>query len=243
MNKDQYENLPKFSLGDLTLDIADLDDQSDRTLFYGWSNGTSGNASTSVHVYIEDHKLHSLHYGFLENVVDYRVSNELSVETMIPKKRLYPRACDEEACTLLINKGAHLPFTNFEYSDDDQQFYGKRLQDLKQPPEHMVVLFEVKDKLTSSLRNAMIIVDGHELKKDDEDFFNRISSHLYSIYNAANKNLQFDPKSIEVFYELTHELYYCALNNETDGPEIAKNIDIYCAAALTAGIALKKYAI
>ena len=100
----------------ITIDY--LDDQSERTLLYGYDCDRN-----TWHTYIKDGEIKTVIYGFNEQPYERFVEYN---HHYVPNKRLYPSACDYEFCKLLKLKGVSLPFTTFE-ERTHKQYYGEVL--------------------------------------------------------------------------------------------------------------------
>lgn len=100
--------------------IDDLDNQSERTLLYGYDCDRN-----TWHTYIQNGEIKTVIYGYDSEYKDF-IENRLVIsnEDYIPNKRLYPSACDYEFCKLLKIKGSYLPFTGWE-EREQKQYYGK----------------------------------------------------------------------------------------------------------------------
>ena len=96
--------------------IEHMDNQSERTLLYGYDCNRN-----TWHTYIKDGEIKTIKYNYEELPTELLVNSNAHY---IPNKRLYPSACDYEFCKLLKLKGVYLPFTGFE-EREVKQYYGK----------------------------------------------------------------------------------------------------------------------
>lgn len=121
MNKDEYKLVEKMKpQKEHVLSPDDLKNKSDRTLLYGYTCDRD-----TWHVYIKDEVIHTIWYNAREDdVVICELPDYISNKQYIPNKRLYPETCDFEFCSLLIDKGVHLPFTTWNDNREEKQFYG-----------------------------------------------------------------------------------------------------------------------
>lgn len=119
MDKQAMERLRDVQVISRKLTIDDLQDQSPRTLLYGYTCDRE-----TWHVYILDGEIRTILYGGYSDKGVYDINPE-NDEDYVPDKRLYPECCDEEFCTLLLERGIHLPFTTFNENREEKQYYGK----------------------------------------------------------------------------------------------------------------------
>lgn len=74
--------------------------------------------------------MHQVEYSHNGLLLSHQ-SGYVADQDVIPDKRLYPAACDEEACRLLLRAGASLPFTTFDDRDTKEgPFVGSLVTDL-----------------------------------------------------------------------------------------------------------------
>lgn len=108
MNKQEFEALSAIDRAPaVTLPHA-LTNKSPRTLLYGYTSDRS-----TWHVYLDEAGvMHKVVYDH-NKLMRFHISGEIPDIELAPDKRLYPEACDTEACKLLIKAGCSLPFTTF----------------------------------------------------------------------------------------------------------------------------------
>jgi len=118
MTKNEYEDLRKLDWNPPPpLSGKDLNDQTDRTLLYGYTCDRE-----SWHVYLRDGEIVVLIYM---NESDPEILTVLSNHDYIPNKRLYPECCDYEFCNLLSkDRDVVLPFTVWMDLREEKQYYG-----------------------------------------------------------------------------------------------------------------------
>lgn len=119
MDKQEFERLREVDVVERKLTIDDLADQSPRTLLYGYTCDRA-----TWHVYIAEGEIRTVLYGGYNDTGVHDMTPD-SDDGYVPDKRLYPECCDEEFCTLLIERGVHLPFTTFDEDREVKQYYGK----------------------------------------------------------------------------------------------------------------------
>ncbi|HDR9109724.1 hypothetical protein [Paraburkholderia sp. A3RO-2L] len=126
MNKQQFEQLYKERAKPHYVDIAELENQTPRTLIWGYTCERN-----SFHVYIEDGQVHRVIYDCEKNILAQNdESNGLLLSDCVPDKRVYPEACDYEFCRLLKVSGIDVPFTTWSDSREPAQYHGKRIPEL-----------------------------------------------------------------------------------------------------------------
>lgn len=109
MNQTQFLSLPKFSSRQ-TIRVEELEDQSDRTLVYGYDS-----ARSNFHVFLKAGKFYRMVYSNrIEQDKMILGVDEVSPEDCLPDKRVYPESCDFEFCTILISRGHRPPFTQWD---------------------------------------------------------------------------------------------------------------------------------
>ena len=84
--------------------LADLTDQSERTLIYGYTTDRE-----THHVYIKDGAIRVVRYFFEKPPVLVPVTCN---QDYAPGKRVYPTRSDFEFCSLLARKDVDLSYTN-----------------------------------------------------------------------------------------------------------------------------------
>jgi hypothetical protein len=127
MNKKEFESLKETWQTKPILGIDDLEDQSERTLLWGYTCERD-----SWHVYLKDGEIHAVMYDYPDILKyhDFRCASD-NPKDWIPNKRLYPEACDYEFCKLLKEYGCYLPFTTWNDDREPKQYHGKILSELK----------------------------------------------------------------------------------------------------------------
>lgn len=125
MNKDEYRVLTE-DRKPLGVSVDELKDKTPRTLIYGYTAERH-----TFHTYLEGDEIHVVVYGFENDLIYYRTSaSGLTHEDCVPRKRIYPEACDYEFCEILKSRGVYLPFTTWTEGRIPEQFYGACLEDL-----------------------------------------------------------------------------------------------------------------
>ncbi|CAH1689746.1 conserved hypothetical protein [Hyphomicrobiales bacterium] len=152
MNEEAFHRIRNLSPSDVAPRIA-VDDGPDRTLLYGWSAAVGEGSNRTWHVYREDGQLHLFVYSGPKPTGEVRVldeseatrnalilsdepmlisGTELGAALLVPPKRAYPAACDEDFCARLLALGVHISFTTFE-ARPEKPFHGLRASDLPAP--------------------------------------------------------------------------------------------------------------
>lgn len=109
MNQDEYEKIGQLQLARPVLKGADLANQQDRTLMYGYNV-----ARQTFHVYLRGGVIHQVTYRN-DVLLEHKTENEItSNDFYVPEKRAYPGWCDFEFCSTLILRGAEISFTTFD---------------------------------------------------------------------------------------------------------------------------------
>lgn len=120
MNKEQYNKIRQYNKSPLRISVDNLTNKQDRTLIWGYTP-----EGDSFHVYLKDKKIHLYVYTYVEKkILKFNSDRELAVDILIPRGRVYPEASDYEFCKKLLDMGAHIPFTIFDGSREEKQFYG-----------------------------------------------------------------------------------------------------------------------
>jgi hypothetical protein len=239
MDLEQFKNLPVFNESEQVLDVTDMEDQSDRTLFYGYFN--DGDSNVTHHVYLQGCFINILQYGYLQNVVSHRKTRAARAEELVFARRLYPEACDEEASILLMNLGVSIPFTSFTENRGPHTFYGLTLEELEQPKPHVVVLWTLKERLIKYVREVVEKDTYHEdVSQADKDFMALAYKALLSVYQRATGTES--EKEIEeiqsVFTELSKDLNSLHYNNQQRLETITADLNAFRDAAAVVGISL-----
>lgn len=83
-------------------------DNTVKTLLYGYTTERD-----THHVYQKNGVLHFVVYNGKHKLVDHRYGRELSIDGIVPNKRLYPESCDFDFCLRLKRLGVDLPFSTY----------------------------------------------------------------------------------------------------------------------------------
>lgn len=131
MNAEQFANLREAQVKVEVVSVTELEHQGrDRTLLYGYT----GDRDT-FHVYLKDRKIcvtaYKNHYGREPDEVRLTASDDHLKFYNIPSGHVYPSACDEQFCRLLLSKGYSLSFRSFE-EREEKPFHGKLIEDLSE---------------------------------------------------------------------------------------------------------------
>lgn len=120
MNSEEFDEINKINGMPMWLSVDDLTDKSDRTLLYGYTSNRD-----TWHVYTLGGEIHLHVYGHKDETIFHVNHGSVvrAVVDIIPDKRLYPAACDAQACLLLVGRGAYFPFTEFD-DRAERRFYG-----------------------------------------------------------------------------------------------------------------------
>lgn len=116
LTREEFELVRNIEPISYKLTIEDLEDKSDRTLLYGYTSDRY-----TWHVYVLNHEIITLMYGFGE-IREIHVDEDTEY---VPNKRLYAECCDFEFCSLLAERGVHLPFTTFNGDWEYEKYYGE----------------------------------------------------------------------------------------------------------------------
>lgn len=118
MNKSQYESIDSVrKVSEEPFYIRSWEfttDNKPRTLLYGYNTDRE-----DWHVYLYKRHVHRV----VGNSTPCRLF--MSLNELVPCKRLYPDACDYDFCVFLKRKGIALPFTAFSSARTPHQFYGR----------------------------------------------------------------------------------------------------------------------
>lgn len=131
MNAEQFAKIREVRAQVELVSVTELEHQSkDRTLLFG----CTGEGDT-FHVYLKDRKIcvtaYKNHYGREPDEVRLTASDDHVKLHNIPGGHVYPSACDEQFCRLLITKGYGLNFRSFE-EREEKEFHGKLIEELEQ---------------------------------------------------------------------------------------------------------------
>ena len=123
MNIDQFQTIQNLSLNP-TINVKALSDKKERTLLYGYMLSRD-----TFHVYIRNGILHKVIYdGESHEAKLYESGEAISLDGIVPSKRLYPECCDFEFCELLVKAGVDLRFTVWTERLESKTFYGRVVQ-------------------------------------------------------------------------------------------------------------------
>lgn len=128
LDEQMARGLPLFFRSAETLRVDELDNPDHgRTLLYGYTLERD-----SFHVYLKDKLIHVVIYDF-DNRIIYSVAGfEIPVGGMVPTKRAYPAACDEQFCRLMIEKKQPISYTIYE-DRQECDYHGELAEDLESP--------------------------------------------------------------------------------------------------------------
>jgi len=125
MEQREFESLPLVDLGhfkgnplakegvEVFLDVKELKDKTDRTLFH--SIGDKNGDLVSHHSYIKDGMLHSTVQNLDADTSDYHKAQQLPAAKLIPDSWLSASVCDHDATQILLRKGAEIRFQSHYY--------------------------------------------------------------------------------------------------------------------------------
>lgn len=123
MNQEEFESLIEKSVLPNSISVNDLENQSDRTLIYGYTLDRY-----TFHVYLLNKLFYLYIYDFERKTVrTLPGEGNIDIDRCTPSKRAYPEACDAEFCRLVIKNGGHIPFTVFNPDREPKQFHGELL--------------------------------------------------------------------------------------------------------------------
>lgn len=130
MKIEEFERLELLNKEKPIIDGDALLCKRDRTLLFGYTCDRR-----TYHVYIKDIKIHVITYrvNYIDSIdfpkaVDIKEIEITDNQDYIPDKRLYPEACDYEFCRKLQSIGFILPFTAWNDTRQDSQYYGAILE-------------------------------------------------------------------------------------------------------------------
>lgn len=134
MNYDQFLEVEEICTPGQDVRVSDLSDNSNRTLFWGYTAERE-----SFHVYLYNGYMELIIYNHAYEVTTYMGRREgIAADELVPNKRLYPEACDYEFARLVIArktiKGIGLPFTTYNHNRLPQPYYGAIAEHLKDAP-------------------------------------------------------------------------------------------------------------
>ena len=122
MDKQDFLRLPIVNIGSIPMDIADFENQEDRTLFL--ANIMTETEMLQHHTYMKDRYFHVLITDAMTHEVKaYTKARELSAERLVPAQTLNPVVTDFEAAELLMHQGYPLEFIQ-DY-DNIHDFYSR----------------------------------------------------------------------------------------------------------------------
>lgn len=129
MDQNQFKSLPELKVGDILMDISDLDDQSDRTLFYG--SYFLRDRRVTHHSYVKDCCLHVVIYASGNELLATVSARELSALVLVPKAKMMPACCDFQASEFFLISGADVQFLDDYSSISRHEYVGALLGDLE----------------------------------------------------------------------------------------------------------------
>lgn len=108
MNRQEFQALSTLHATPTSTLPGALTNKAARTLLYGYTCDRS-----TWHVYLDEYGvMHKVVYDS-NKLLKLHCAGEIQDAELMPDKRLYPEACDAEACALLIRAGRSLPFTTY----------------------------------------------------------------------------------------------------------------------------------
>lgn len=125
MNFDQFEKIKNISLK-RTVHINSLSEKNDRTLLYGCTL-----MGDTFHVDVQNGLLHKVIYSSNDEARVYDSGDHLSLDGIIPCKRLYPKYCDFEFCLILTKAGIDLSFTSWTERPASTTLYERIVKTVK----------------------------------------------------------------------------------------------------------------
>ena len=126
MDKNQFESLENPPRLTERVTAGFLQDQTPRTLIYGYST-----ARDTFHLYLAEDGIHLVVYDYHKLQLQHKHENEgIRFSECVPDKRVYPEACDYEFCTMLLQAGMNIPFTAWTDGRKEQAFHGLRQEAL-----------------------------------------------------------------------------------------------------------------
>jgi hypothetical protein len=125
LNEQEYAALLQYRATPERLSANMLHNRKRRTLIWGYDTERQ-----SFHVYIgDDDKLHIVLYTFEGYLLSHKTEDDAAPQEYVPNKRVYPAACDDQFCRLLLGADVRIPFTTFQ-ARAEQDFHGKKLEEL-----------------------------------------------------------------------------------------------------------------
>lgn len=119
MNEQQFEVLK--NVGHKILSGTDLQDKTPRTLLYGYTCSRD-----NWHIFLDQFgEIQAVIYEFSDSPLQEMEITDNS--GFVPDKRLYPEHCDFEFCSLLTERGVHLPFTRPTFENQRKEAFVGRI--------------------------------------------------------------------------------------------------------------------
>ena len=129
MNKQELEQLNKAENKPNVLSAADVKDQTDRTLLWGYTCDRH-----LFHVYLHKAVLHCLIYDYDQRVISH-LSGEINIYDLTPDKRVHSESTDFLFAKTLRSLGAQFSLCAFDENVEKKIFYGLMSQELQPTPE------------------------------------------------------------------------------------------------------------
>lgn len=126
MDKNQFESLENPPRRTERVTAGFLQDQTPRTLIYGYST-----ARDTFHLYLAEDGIHLVIYDYHKLQLQHKHENEgIRFSECVPDKRVYPEACDYEFCTMLLQADVRIPFTTWSDDRAEKPFHGYKAEEL-----------------------------------------------------------------------------------------------------------------
>lgn len=143
MKPAQYEALLAMQQqpNKVRIHVAELSDQSNRTVIFGTSMLNS--ELFHHHVYIWEGRFVSFNYNDKGRMTQCWRGESLVLETFVPNIHAFANACDAELCRLLVERGATLKFEVSDTQWVQQALHGKTWGQLAVPPKERLDLIKL----------------------------------------------------------------------------------------------------
>lgn len=182
MRKEQFEQLEQAMQAPKMLKVSDLQDQTPRTLVYGYDT-----ARNTFHLYLDnDQQLVRVLYNPDNICLQVTRGTEIAAEDCIPNKRVAPECCDLQVCQLLVGMNVALPFTSFS-EIEPAIWHGKREKDLLDS--------SVLDQVTSKFE---FLLEDLGLNEDEFRRFAR-DDNLNDLWSTINGQIEGYLKAISIY--------------------------------------------
>ncbi|MEG0870413.1 MAG: hypothetical protein RSG77_25725 [Hafnia sp.] len=129
MTPSEFKALPKRQVGDILMDISDIDDQSDRTLFHAYVNYLG--KRVIHHSYVKNCCLHVVLHTIDHQLLAHISARELSALVLVPKALLQPAMSDYQASEFFLTSGADVRFVCDYQPVERLPFVGYVLEELE----------------------------------------------------------------------------------------------------------------